>query len=165
MEILIHVCGQELYVFYNALLGMTPEYILDDPDHLIKHCPKCGAELKYEEFTTHDNSPAMNRPIYQEFSKRQRFWVSWWSTYHIDAGCSKPPFQIRESGKREGLRLDRPQLSLCAVVDAPSQVAVWNAIRMHFPDFDGRFCEEKPDGWEPGDRFPGFENRTSFLSD
>ena len=71
VEILIHLCGQELNVFYPAVQGMIPEYVLDDPSHPIQHCPKCGLELKYEDFMTQDNLlPAMNRPIYAQFSTR-----------------------------------------------------------------------------------------------
>lgn len=69
MEILIHLCGCEIYVFYNPLFGMAPDYIDDDPDHPIQSCPTCGAKLRYEDFTTPEGTPAKERPIYDEFNK------------------------------------------------------------------------------------------------
>ena len=69
MDILIHLCGREIYVFYNALFGMVPEYIDDNPDHLIYSCPTCGTTLRYEDFRTLDGTPANELPIYAKFSK------------------------------------------------------------------------------------------------
>ncbi len=73
MEVLIHVYGHKIHVFYNPLFWVTPEYIDDDPDHPIQSCPTCGAALRYEDFRTLDGVPAKERPIYAEFSKTQHF--------------------------------------------------------------------------------------------
>lgn len=44
---------------------------------------------------------------------------------------------------------------LCALVRASSDLAAKLAIAKDWPEAMGwRFCNEKPDGWLPGDRFP-----------
>jgi len=35
-------------------------------------------------------------------------------------------------------------------------------VEKHYPDYEERFCEERESNFEPGDRFPGFENRVSL---
>lgn len=88
-----------------------------------------------------------------------RYWVSWWSGNYADEGCTTPPFQFWNSGERER-NDERTDCSLCAVIDAPVEAVVWAAINKYFPDMRERFCERRADDWKPGDRFPGFENRT-----
>lgn len=92
-----------------------------------------------------------------------RYWVSWYSGYYISEGCTKPPFQIWESGYRE--RNDdtmKTDLTLCAVIDANSEDEIWQVIERHFPDYEYRFCEPRELDYMPGDRFPDFQNRTNL---
>jgi hypothetical protein len=35
---------------------------------------------------------------------------------------------------------------MCAVVDAKDDIEVINLIKTHFPDYELRFVDEKPDG-------------------
>lgn len=93
--------------------------------------------------------------------KPTRYWVSWWSGNYADEGCTKPPFQFWTSGERD--RADDSGLtdcSLCAVIDAPNEEAIRRAVLKHFPDASFRFVNMKDDGWNPGERFAGFQNRT-----
>lgn len=83
-----------------------------------------------------------------------RYWVSWWSGNYADEGCTKPPFKFWNSGTRDRANPDRDECSLCAVIDQAGGVAeVLSLVRFHFPDAEQRFCEPKPDDWQPGDRF------------
>lgn len=92
-----------------------------------------------------------------------RFWVSWWSGYYEDEGCTKPPFQVWISGSRNRDE-ERDEVSLCAVVDASSEGQVWNAVKRHFPDFEMRFCDEVSNDWSPPrDRFPDYLEQTSIT--
>jgi hypothetical protein len=50
----------------------------------------------------------------------------------------------------------------CALVDAESMDDIWPIIAKYFPDYKERFCDERPLGQIPGDRFGDFENRTSL---
>jgi hypothetical protein len=43
--------------------------------------------------------------------------------------------------------------SICAVVDAQDDIEVIDLIKQHFPDYELRFVEEKPDDWKPVSRF------------
>lgn len=47
MEIRTCACGCDIYVFRNVIFR-TIEFIYDDPDHPITHCPVCHQELVYE---------------------------------------------------------------------------------------------------------------------
>ncbi len=90
-----------------------------------------------------------------------RYWVSWWSGYYANEGCTKPPFQVWISGYRE--RADgMDECAICAVIDAEREDEIWEAVHKHFPDCEERFCEQKDDDFCPGDRFPGFDGRTSL---
>lgn len=90
-----------------------------------------------------------------------RFWVSWWSGYYESEGCTKPPIQIWISGERDRAD-DKTELSICAVIDAESEKSIWRNICKYFPDYIPRFCEPKSADYVPGDRFPGFEYKTTF---
>lgn len=99
-----------------------------------------------------------------------RFWVSWWSGYYDDEGCTKPPFQVWNSGSRDrfkpGTRQhdeNRDECSWCAVIDADSEDEIWRVVKQHFPDYERRFCESQEPDWEPNDRFPDFKNETSLV--
>ncbi len=43
--------------------------------------------------------------------------------------------------------------TICAVVDAEDEAAVWELVKKHFPDYEQRFIEVHPSDWAPGDRF------------
>ena len=49
---------------------------------------------------------------------------------------------------------ERDECSLCAVIDAEDDLAVQKLVAEHYPDHEMRFCEQKPDNFTPGDRFP-----------
>lgn len=58
----------------------------------------------------------------------------------------------------------RDTCTLCAMVDANSEDEIWTAVAKYFPDWEYRFCELQTDpSAKTGDRFPGFENRTSLY--
>lgn len=96
----------------------------------------------------------------------KRYWVSWWSGYYEDEGCSQPPFQMWISGQRDRVNSDpdseRDEASCCAVIDANSEAEIWAVVAKHFPDYEQRFCTEREDDFKPGDRFPGFEGKTTL---
>ncbi|WP_396604920.1 hypothetical protein ACFLEY_22795 [Bradyrhizobium sp. YCK136] len=81
-----------------------------------------------------------------------RHWASWWSGNYADEGCTRPPFKTWVSGTRDRDE-QRDEQSLCAVVDAQDDMEVKNLISKHYPDAEVRFVDEKPEGWEPGDRY------------
>lgn len=83
-----------------------------------------------------------------------RHWVSWWSGNYADEGCTKPPFKFWVSGQRDRDGTDgRDECSLCAVIDAVDEDAVWALVETHYPDCQQRFCERKEADFTPGDRF------------
>ena len=91
-----------------------------------------------------------------------RYWVSWWSGCYESERYTDPPFQYWISGYRARPRGRREDASICAVIDAPSEAAIWASVERHFPDYEQRFCSAAKDDYQPGDRFPGFQNRTSL---
>lgn len=98
----------------------------------------------------------------------QRYWVSWWSGNYESEGCTNPPFQTWVSGEKDRPgNSDKTDLSLCAVIDAErdGQADILAALRHHFPDHEIRFINAKNADFVPGDRFPGFESRTSLLGE
>jgi len=110
-----------------------------------------------------------------EEKKLKRYWVSWYSGYYEDEGCTKPPFQVWISGQAER-RSHLPQkfenfkgdeednekddCTICAVIDAESEEEIWESVKKHFPDYEERFIKEREPDYVPGDRFPDFENKT-----
>lgn len=94
----------------------------------------------------------------------QRFWVSWWSTYEAEAGCTRPPYQLWITGYRASKGdLNYDECSICAVIDAESEADIWASVARYFSDYEPRFCNVKVSDWRPGDRFPGFLGETSLL--
>lgn len=90
-----------------------------------------------------------------------RWWVSWWSGYYDDEGCTEPPFQVWITGSRDRDET-RNEVSLCAVIDADSEAVIWDSVLEHFPDYVGRFCEPVDPDWIPGDRFRDYQGRTAL---
>lgn len=119
-----------------------------------------------ESFATAEKAKALKRISTlvekpKEGKQMKRYWVSWWTGNFADEGCTEPPFQSWCSGYRDRTD-DRDQESLCAVIDAENEEQIWQAIHKYFPDYEERFCELVEKDFEPSDRFPGFENRTSL---
>ena len=102
--------------------------------------------------------------VIRKKEETRRFWVSWYSTYHIKYKCTTPPFKIWESGYCDNPADEDIDLSTwCAVIEANSEQEIWQVIKNHFPDYEERFCEERNSDWEPNDRFPEFdENKISL---
>lgn len=119
----------------------------------------------------------------------KRYWVSWYSGNYHDEGCTAPPFQFWITGYRsrprygmteeqyaEYIRLksedkdaadefldkhSRDTCTICAMIDAENESQIWESISKYFPDQEYRFCEQQENlQVVPGNRFPGFENRT-----
>lgn len=119
-----------------------------------------------------------------------RYWISWWSGYYEEEGCTDPPFQIWISGQKEreddGLNKEQLEMlskiqdsdeydaflnqyskddcSICACVDAESEEDIWKVVAHHFPDYEPRFCELENTDYDPsiGGRFANFKNKTSL---
>lgn len=87
-----------------------------------------------------------------------RYWVSWWSGDCTNGAI--PAFQYWISGERDRPKGGGSDLSLCAVISARTEGDIWRVIKRHFPGAEERFCNPVEGDWTPGDRFPGFENRT-----
>lgn len=108
--------------------------------------------------------------IERKFVMKNRYWVSWWSGYYDDEGCTEPLFQIWISGQRNRVKdgkIDnkRNECSICAVIDAESEDEIWEVVKKHFPDMEERFCELRDFDYDPsvGGRFRDFENKTSLY--
>jgi len=119
----------------------------------------------------------------------KRYWISWYSGYYEDEGCSEPPFQVWISGSRERpnhglsdekyaeyLKIEdedegyefidkhgRDTATICAMVEAESVDEIWQVVGKYFPDHKERFCEEQEDGAVTGDRFGNFEGKVSLY--
>ncbi len=103
-----------------------------------------------------------------EQNSMTRFWVSWWSGYYESEGCTEPPFQVWISGARlrseDAEDTEKDDVSICAVIDAENEEQIWEVVGKHFPDYESRFCNHKESDWQPGDRFPDFQNQTQLRS-
>lgn len=55
---------------------------------------------------------------------------------------------------------DMERCMICAVIDAESELAVWEGVGKMVGEYTERFCKEQPSGWQPGGRFPGEAKRT-----
>ena len=110
-----------------------------------------------------------------------KFWTSWWSGYYADEGCTTPPFTIWVTGYRDrdnfGMTAEqyaiyetiepgdaayayvdehaRDNCSICALIEAEDEKDVWLLVQKHFPDYEERFCNARPDNFDPreGGRF------------
>jgi hypothetical protein len=75
-----------------------------------------------------------------------RWWISWWTD---DEATPVTAWTWWVSGWR-----DEHRASICAVIDAEDEDHAWAVVGAAFEDYDERFIEARPDGWEPGeDRF------------
>jgi len=120
-----------------------------------------------------------------------RYWVSWYTGNYEEEGCTEPPFTYWTSGQRsrpdDGLTpaqlevaskiMDEDEYdeylnthskddcTICALIDAPSEEAIWEVVAKHFPDYEYRFCEERPADYTPGDRFQAEKIITSLTKE
>lgn len=85
-----------------------------------------------------------------ELRRIERDWCDGWIAALSQFWCTGS--RDRADGKDEE--------SYCAVIDASSEAAIWQAIAKHYPDYEARFCTPCEPDWTPNDRFPVFENRT-----
>lgn len=150
--------GTIFCLYYTANTWM---YDIVQPDK--PHAPSCVA-LNVKTFQ--EALDMVDRHVAQEnldyhlnerlsMNTLKRFWVSWYSKYFEEDGCSDPPIQFWISGQD----MD-DNLSFCAVIDEYHEDMIWTKLRTYFPDLIPRFREAKSLDWTPGDRFPDFENRT-----
>lgn len=94
----------------------------------------------------------------------QRYWVSWYSR-NEEGVCTEPPFDAWCTGYAINADFECDEETICAMVDAPSEEAVWEAIARHYPDYRQRFISVREPDATPNDRFPDFENRTGLTSE
>ena len=78
----------------------------------------------------------------------KRFWISWWTT---ELPWNDVIFKWWVSGSK-GLG-DNGDRAICAIVDADSEEMAWKTVGGYFIVDEKRFCNEKPMGWQPNDRF------------
>ena len=93
----------------------------------------------------------------------KRFWVSW-ECPEEDEGVDV----LAHAGEvidvwESGTTADGETVMACAVIDADSEQDVWVGVGALIGEYVERFCLEKPQGWHPGDRFPGGTGRTTIT--
>jgi hypothetical protein len=76
-----------------------------------------------------------------------RFWMSWWGG--ADGDCRPLKTEGAPAWACSGHRDPVPQFSICAVVDADTEIAAWEHVRHYWPEAEERFAIEKPDDWTP----------------
>lgn len=85
------------------------------------------------------------------------FWISWWQPTEdyrpvYDPSRESEPFNHNYwcSGSDGS-----GDWSMCALLKAKNKADAKARIKKYWPEADVfRFCDEKPDGWTPSDRFP-----------
>ncbi len=88
----------------------------------------------------------------------KRFWISWYQPGEdyrpvYDPKKESEPFDHRYWSS--GQRCSDDAWTMCALVEAKTEAAAKKAVKKYWPEAgEWRFCEEKPMGWDPGDRFP-----------
>lgn len=89
------------------------------------------------------------------------YWISWY-----ERDCGDINEKIGETLDREGMRtwltgqtIEKPQkFTMCSRIESESQEAAEERILRLYENAPGlfvewRFCQEHPEGWQPGDRF------------
>lgn len=91
----------------------------------------------------------------------KRYWVSWEQPIDDETGAS-PYDTVSDMIDcwESGWSGDMERCMICAVIDAESELAVWEGVGKMVGEYTERFCTEKPSGWQPGGRFPGKARRT-----
>lgn len=84
--------------------------------------------------------------------KMKKFWISWWTDVCEVDGI---PFEYWITGYRG----DADTCSICAIINTNSEDQAWEIVGKYFPDYEERFCDEKGLDFNPGDRFPGPEEK------
>ena len=80
----------------------------------------------------------------------KRFWISWYSKLEPEIEVEKIPFKYWDTGQTMD---EPPAITYCSLMEAESEEDAFNKVSELFPDYRYRFCDEKPDDWQPGDRF------------
>lgn len=75
----------------------------------------------------------------------RKYWISWISGNYADEGCTKPSFKFWETGSIFRQNSERDDLTLCTLLEVPSEEAAWELIPKHFPDYEERFCNRRSD--------------------
>jgi len=89
-------------------------------------------------------------------SKATRYWLSWYEISEDHRPLTFPPGEAILGWWCSGY--DDNASILCAVVEAKSEDAAWEAVAKDWPGpTRKRFCEAKDADWKPGDRFPPSE--------
>lgn len=87
-------------------------------------------------------------------STPRRFWVSWLQPTIDYRPLRYPPFNPIMGWWCSGYD-ENDVATLCAVVLADDDEEAKFNVLQEWPEAERwRFCEEKPAGWVPGDRFP-----------
>lgn len=73
-----------------------------------------------------------------------RYWVSWISKLEAE----NVPFRYWITGYTAD-----DSFTYVADIRADSEQAAFAKIAEYFPDYEYRFCDEKPEEWQPSDRF------------
>lgn len=87
------------------------------------------------------------------------FWISWYQPTEdyrtiYDKRKESEPFGHRYWCSGETCS-EPTTWTMCAMVDASSEEDAMALVLSYWPEAEEwRFCEEKPTGWAPGDRFP-----------
>ena len=56
-------------------------------------------------------------------------------------------------------------VSMCAVIQATNESHIGAIVKDYYPDAELRFCDEKPDGYQPpSDRFPLWPSHPNAAS-
>lgn len=80
-----------------------------------------------------------------------RYWISWWTD--IDPATVETPFKTWVSGWRNNpVTGDYTTMSVCALMELGSP-RPWKVVKEYFSDYEGRFCREVDENFNPGDRF------------
>lgn len=85
----------------------------------------------------------------------KRWWISFWFKGGEDFRPLNYPPNPSVLGWWCSGEDENGNPSICVCVEAPTESAAKRDIRIDWPEAtDWRFCEEKPRGWSPSDRFP-----------
>jgi hypothetical protein len=84
----------------------------------------------------------------------KRWWVSWYQPTEDYRPLHDPPCEAVRGWWCSG-ETETGSFTLCAVVDAPDEQGVKDAVYEDWPEaVVYRFITEKPNDFTPGDRFP-----------
>jgi len=138
-------------------------------------CPECKQEVVVAQYYTHllcmncfakfRYDPTKIEKLWfslaiiaalQELSNQvnKRYWTSWWTS--VEDGTPGIPFQYWVTGYRDNL------MAVCALLEGPNRWYIEQGVKKLFPDAEFRFIEPRDHDWNPGERFPGYEERVKI---